>query len=47
VTEAMSVIERNKPAYLVPSYTRDMSVLHEFLLQLVGDLSEVVEGKRQ
>lgn len=47
VIETMVLIERNKPAYLIPSYMRDMSVLHEFLVQLTGDLGEVIEGKRQ
>jgi len=47
VTEAMAIIEQNKPAYLVPSYMRDMSVMHEFLGRLIADLDEVADGKRK
>jgi hypothetical protein len=47
VTEAMSLIEQNKLAYLIPAYMRDMSVLREYLVQLADDVAEVVDGKRQ
>ncbi len=47
VTDAMAVIETHKPHYLVPSYLRDMSVVREYLLQLLGDLNEIAEGSRK
>ncbi len=46
VTDAMAVIETNKPHYVVPSCLRDMSVLHEFLGFLRGQLAEVADGSR-
>lgn len=46
VVDAMVVMERNKPHYLVPSYLRDMSVLREFLIFLGEQLAEVAEGRR-
>jgi len=47
VEEAMLSIEESKPHYLVPSCLRDMSVLHEFLSQLAGDLQQVIDGGRE
>jgi len=44
--EAMAIIEANKPAYMVPSYLRDLSVLYEFLLQLSSDIEQAGRGER-
>jgi len=46
VTAAMRTVESNKPHYLVPSYLRDMSVLHEFLGLLAEQVREVADGSR-
>jgi len=46
LTWAMRLIEQHKPAYLVPSYLRDLSVLYEFLEQLAADLAGAGQGKR-
>ncbi|MGI5818711.1 MAG: family 20 glycosylhydrolase [Armatimonadota bacterium] len=46
VVDAMALMEQNKPHYLVPSYLRDMSVLHEFLGFLSRQLVEVADGSR-
>ncbi|NLO07291.1 MAG: family 20 glycosylhydrolase [candidate division WS1 bacterium] len=46
VVDAMALMERNKPHYLVPSYLRDMSVLWEFLGFLSEQLADVAGGSR-
>ena len=44
--EAMATIEANKAPYLMPSYLRDLSVLYEFLEQLIDDIGEASGGRR-
>ena len=40
----MGVVENDKPAYMLPSVLRDLSVLYEFLLQLSDDLKQATVG---
>ena len=47
LVEAMAVIEGGKPHWVIPATLQSLSVLLEFLDQLSGDLTEVVEDRRE